>query len=147
MSRGFVTGAIVGVLALGTTLLVVLALRPVQDEVPPVAPFEIGAVAAYDDTVWRWVGPTNCNADADVVQMERSVGGGEWETSAIPLSNVYAISFADDELGVATGTTSECARGVAVTNNGGRTWKSRARTTPSCSTPGTRATRSGASSG
>lgn len=125
MSRGFVTGGIVGVLALGTTALVVLALRPVQVEVPPVAPFEIGAVAAYEDTIWRWVGPTNCNADADVVQMERSVRGGEWATSAIPLSNVSAISFTDDERGVATGNTSECARGVAVTNNGGRTWKYR----------------------
>ena len=53
------------------------------------------------------------------------MGGGEWATSAIPLSNVSAISFADDERGVATGNTSECARGVAVTNNGGRTWKYR----------------------
>ena len=96
MNRGVITGAIVGALALGTTLLVVLALRPAQVDVPPVAPFEIGAVAAYGDNVWRWVGPIDCNADADVVQMERSVGGGDWVTSAIPLSNVFAISFADE---------------------------------------------------
>ncbi len=125
MSRGVVTGGIVGVLALGTTLLVVLALRPAQVDVPPVAPFEIGAVAAYGDTVWRWVGPTDCNADADVVQLERSVDGGDWIDSAIPLSNIFAISFADDQRGLATGNTSECARGVAVTNTGGRTWKYR----------------------
>lgn len=125
MNRGVVTGGIVGVLAVGTLLLVFLALRPVEVYVPPVAPFEIGAVAAEGDTVWRWAGPVNCNVDADVVQMERSIGGGAWETSAIPLSNVFAISFADDKNGVATGNTSDCARGVAVTSNGGSTWKYR----------------------
>jgi hypothetical protein len=103
--------------------LVVMALRPPTIERPPVAPFEIGAVAASGDTVWRWVGPTNCNADADVVQLERSVDGGPWVTSAIPLSNIYGLSFADDQHGVATGTTATCTRGVAVTSNGGRTWR------------------------
>jgi len=126
MRRGVVTGGIVGALALGTTLLVVMALRPVEIVVPPVAPFEIGAVAAHGDNVWRWVGPTNCNADADVVQMERSIGGADWQTSPIALSNIYGISFADDDHGVATGTTRECARGVAVTKDGGRTWKTHA---------------------
>ncbi len=124
MSRGQLTGAVVGVLALATTLLVVLALRPASVERPPVAPFEIGAVAASGDTVWRWVGPTDCNADADVVQIERSIGGDAWTTTAMPLSNVYSLSFANDQLGVATGTTRACARGVAVTTDGGRTWKS-----------------------
>ena len=126
MNRGVITGAVVGVLALATTLLVVLALRPAATEKPPVAPFEMGAVAAYDDTVWRWVGPTNCNVDADVLPMERSVDGGPWETTETPLSNVYSVSFSDDGLGIATGTTRSCARGVAVTDNGGRTWQSRA---------------------
>jgi hypothetical protein len=100
-----------------------MALRPPTVERPPVAPFEMGAVAASGDTVYRWVGPTACNADADVVQFERSVAGGAWEKSAIPLANVYSISFSDDQDGVATGTTSKCSRGVAVTSNGGRNWK------------------------
>lgn len=125
MRRGIVTGAVVGLLALGTTSLVVVALRPVQVETPPVAPFEIGAVAANGNTLWRWVGPTDCNPDADVVQVERSVGGDDWIRSPMPLSNVYGLSFADAEHGVATGTTSECARGVAVTDDGGRTWRLR----------------------
>ena len=125
MRRGVVTGGIVGALALGTTLLVVLALRPVEIEVAPVAPYEIGAVAARGNTIWRWVGPVDCNADADVVQIERSVDGGEWIPSPMPLSNVYGISFADGKAGVATGTTSECTRGVAVTKDGGRTWIAR----------------------
>ena len=123
MNRGVVAGAVVGVLALVTTLLVVLALRPPDAEAPPVAPFEMGAVAASGDTVWRWVGPVNCNADADVLQMERSVGGAPWETSPTPLSNVYSLSFADEDLGIATGTTRSCARGVVATNDGGRTWR------------------------
>ncbi len=117
------TGAVVGLLALAAVALVVMALRPETIERPPVAPFEIGSVAAYEDTVWRWVGPTDCNADADVVQLERSVDGGAWTPSAIPLANVYSLSFADNDHGVATGTTSKCARAVAITSNGGRTWK------------------------
>ncbi len=124
MNRGLVTGAVVGVLALATALLVVLALRPAEPERPPVAPFEIGVVAAAGDTVWRWVGPVDCNADADVLPVERSQNGGPWQTAPIPLSNVYSLSFADDELGVATGSTRSCARGVSVTVNGGRTWRS-----------------------
>jgi photosystem II stability/assembly factor-like uncharacterized protein len=122
--RAMLTGAAVGVMALVATALVVLALRPAADVRPPVAPLEIGAVAAGGDVVWRWVGPENCNADADVVQLERSQGGGAWTTSAIPLANVYSLSFANTQDGVATGTTSTCSRGVAVTSDGGRTWKS-----------------------
>jgi hypothetical protein len=125
VNRGVVTGAVVGVLALATALLVVLALRPAGTDRPPVAP-EIGAVAASGDTVWRWVGPASCTADADVVQLERSQDGGPWETASTPLLNVYGLSFADDRRGVATGTTRSCARGVAVTDDGGRTWSSRA---------------------
>ncbi|HEX5017603.1 MAG TPA: hypothetical protein VFX15_08460 [Actinomycetes bacterium] len=117
------TGAVVGALALAAAALVVLALRPPTVERPPVAPFEIGVVAASGDTVWRWVGPSTCNADADVVQLERSEGGGPWEKSPIPLANVYSLSFSDGVHGVATGTTSKCARGVALTANGGRTWR------------------------
>lgn len=124
MSRGHITGAVVGLLALATTLLVVMALRPATTEPLPVAPYEIGAVAASGSSVWRWVGPTNCNADADVLPLERSVDGGEWVGSPVPLANVYGISFADELDGVATGTTRTCARGVAVTNDGGRNWKS-----------------------
>src|SRR5262245_55826743 len=123
MNRGWVTGLVVGLLALVTTGLVVVALRPVPVERPPVAPFEIGAVAASEDNVWRWVGPTDCNPDADVVQLERSENGGPWVKAAIPLANVYSLSFSDNFHGVATGTTSQCDRGVAVTSNGGRTWK------------------------
>ena len=123
MNRARATGAVVGVLALFAIALVVLALRPLTVERPPVAPFEMGAVAANGDTVWRWVGPTDCNADADVVQLETSVDGGAWQKSPIPLSNIYSLSFTNSQDGVATGTTSKCTRGVAVTNNGGRTWK------------------------
>ena len=112
-----------GVLALVALVLVVLALRPANTERPPVAPFEVGALAASEDAQWRWVGPVNCNADADVVQLERRNAGGEWITSAIKLSNIYGLSFRDANRGVATGTTAACSRGVAVTSNAGRTWK------------------------
>lgn len=123
--RQWVTGAVVGVLALVTTLLVVLALRPATRPAATTTPLEMGAVAANGDTVWRWVGPTSCNADADVVQLERSQGGGDWTPSAIPLANVYSLSFSTPTKGIATGTTSQCSRGVALTRDGGRTWKSR----------------------
>ncbi len=125
MNRGVITGAVVGVLALATMLLVVLSLRPATTGPLPVAPYEIGAVAASGNTVWRWVGPTDCNADADVLQVERSTGGEAWTTADIPLANVYSISFANAEDGVATGTTRACARGAAITRDGGRTWKSK----------------------
>lgn len=124
MSRGLVTGAVVGVLALVTTLLVVLALRPADTQPLPVAPYESGAVAVAGDSVWRWVGPIDCNADADVLQVERSQNNGPWTPAAIPLANVYGLSFANDRYGIATGTTRECARGISVTADGGRTWKS-----------------------
>jgi photosystem II stability/assembly factor-like uncharacterized protein len=39
------------------------------------------------------------------------------------LSNIYSLSFADDQHGIATGTTSQCSRGVAITSDGGRTWR------------------------
>jgi photosystem II stability/assembly factor-like uncharacterized protein len=119
------TAAAVGVMALVATALVVMALRPAASPRPPVAPLEMGAVATADGTIWRWVGPEDCNADADVVQLERSQGGGAWTTSAIPLANVYSLSFANAQDGVATGTTSTCSRGVSVTRDGGRTWKTR----------------------
>lgn len=124
MSRSRITGAVVGLLALVTTLLVVVALRPTTTDPLPVAPFEVGAVAASGNTVWRWVGPTDCNADADVLPLERSVDGGAWSGAPIPLANVTGLSFASEQLGVATGTTRTCARGVSVTNDGGRSWKS-----------------------
>ena len=125
MNRGVITGVVVAVLALATVLLVVLSLRPATTEPLPVAAYEIGAVAASGDTVWRWAGPTDCNADADDLQVERSTGGEEWTAAAIPLANVYSISFANTEDGIATGTTRACARGVAVTRDGGRTWESK----------------------
>ncbi len=112
-----------GVLALVALVLVVLALRPATNERAPVAPFEMGALAASGDAQWRWVGPVNCNADADVVQLERRDAGGEWITSPIKLSNIYGLSFRDANRGVATGTTPACSRGVAVTANAGRTWR------------------------
>ena len=146
MNRGVITGVVVAVLALATVLLVVLSLRPATTEPLPVAAYEIGAVAASGDTVWRWAGPTDCNADADDLQVERSTGGEEWTAAAIPLANVSSLSFANTEDGIATGTTRACARGVAVTRDGGRTWESR-KTIPSSSTPGTWEPRSGASSG
>ena len=123
MNRAWVTSAVVGVLALLALVLVVLALRPATSERPPVAPFEMGAAAASGDSQWRWVGPVNCNADADVVQLERRTADGEWITSPIKLSNIYGLSFRDDNRGVATGTTQACSRGVAVTANAGRTWR------------------------
>jgi len=83
MSRSRITGAVVGVLALVTTLLVVVALRPTTTDPLPVAPFEVGAVAASGNTVWRWVGPTDCNADADVLPLERSVDGGASVAGAV----------------------------------------------------------------
>jgi hypothetical protein len=119
------TAAAVGLMALVATALVVMALRPAAAPRPPVAPLEIGAVAAADGNVWRWVGPENCNADADVVQLERSQAGGDWARFAIPLANVRSLSFANAQDGVATGTTSTCSRGIAVTSDGGRTWKAR----------------------
>jgi hypothetical protein len=117
------TGVIVGALALMTTVLVVLALRPAASPVVDVAPIEMGAIATTGDTVWRWAGPVDCNADADVVQVERSTNGDAWRSAAIPLSNIYSLSFSDDTHGIATGTTSQCSRGVAITTDGGRTWK------------------------
>jgi hypothetical protein len=124
MSRSRITGAVVGVLALVTTLLVVVALRPTTTGPLPIAPFEVGAVAASGNTIWRWVGPTDCNADADVLPLERSVDGRAWSGTPIPLANVTSLSFASEQLGVATGTTRTCARGVSVTNDGGRSWQS-----------------------
>src|SRR5215204_2809526 len=105
------TGAIVGVLALAATALVVLALRPVAADREPIAPFEIGAVAALGESQWRWVGPSNCNVDADVVPFQRRPDGGDWTPSATPLTNVYGLSFRNEQDGISTGTTKQCARG------------------------------------
>ena len=115
------TGAVIVALAVVTGLLVVLALRPVEAPDTPPA-LEIGAVAASGDTVWRWVGPSDCNADAFALPLQRSEAGGAWRPSPIPLSNVYALSFADGSRGIATGTTRACSRGVALTSDGGKTW-------------------------
>ena len=122
--RHLVTGAVIVMLAVVTVLLVALALRPVE---PPASSpsLEIGALAASGDTVWRWVGPSDCNADALALPLERSEGGGAWRPAPIPLANVYALSFTDASRGVATGTTSACSRGVALTNDGGKTWANR----------------------
>ena len=123
MNRAWITGGVIGLLALAVMVLVVMALRPADVDRPPVAPFEMGAIAVSGESTWRWVGPTNCNADANVVQLQRRTGDTGWVNTPIPLSNVYGISFADEQMGVATGTTKQCSRGVALTENGGRTWK------------------------
>jgi len=120
-------GAIlVGALVLATGTLVLLALRPESTpEVPP-ATIDDGAVAAAGDIVWRWRGPSDCNPDTNATKLQQRVGDGEWTASRIPLVSVTSLHFVDESDGVATGTTPGlCSRGVALTDDGGQTWRSR----------------------
>lgn len=123
MIKRFLGAAVVGALVLGTGVLVVTALRPADPPRTDVVPIEMGAVAVVGDHEWRWTGPSDCNADADVRQVESRVGTGEWAGVRMPLSNVLAMQFGDRDTGVAIGLTSRlCGRGVALTRDGGRSW-------------------------
>lgn len=120
--RGWLTALAVVVLGLVTAAVVVLALRPVEAPVTTSVSLETGAVAASEDSVWRWVGPPDCGDDADAVPVERSEAGSPWRPSPVPLANVDGLSFGSPSSGIATGTTSQCSRGVALTSDGGATW-------------------------
>jgi len=121
--RRLVTATVVGTLVFGTAILVMFALRPPPPPVAPSAPLGVGAVDVVGDRTWRWVGPTDCTPDTDIIQMQSRVGNGDWLGSRVPLVNVYGISFSENgEDGIAFGTSMSCVRSIALTSNAGRTW-------------------------
>jgi hypothetical protein len=121
--RRRVGGALVVLLAVVTGVVVVLALRA---PTPPASsgsssPPLGGTIAVHGADAWRWVGPKECNPAADAVPLERLTADG-WVGSDVPLANVTRMSFSDRRHGIALGTTSTCALGVALTEDGGVTW-------------------------
>ena len=127
MNRRMITSVVVGLLALVTVGLVLVSLRPSTPPRAPAAPITTGALAVAGNVTLRWAGPTDCNPDTDVIQLEQSVGGGSWTGVKMPLVTVYGMTFDSDNpnVGLAYGTTRNCARGVAITENGGLTWRYR----------------------
>ena len=123
MTRRWITAGVVGLLIGTTALLVVAALRPDAPPRAPVAPISVGAIEVVGDTTWRWIGPDDCNADTDIIQVQRRTGEGEWFGTRVPLVSVSGITFsANGDDGVALGTSTSCGRQIAVTRDGGRTW-------------------------
>lgn len=115
----------VGVLGVAAVATASVALRGPSLPLTAPAPATAGALAASGRLLWRWAGPSDCNAAADAVPLQRLVGG-RWRASDVPLVNVDRISIAANGSGIAVGTTTSCGRGVAVTSDSGATW-----TTPS----------------
>ena len=113
--------ALVASLIVFTLLLVALALRKPAPPPTPGAPAGLGSLAVVGDRMWRWVGPAECTPATDKVPLER-FSEGRWQPVNVPLVNVTSISFANAIEGIAVGTTSNCALGVVVTRDGGKTW-------------------------
>ena len=121
--------AVVAALVVVTLLLVALALRKPPPPPTPAAPAGSGSLAVVGDRMWRWVGPDACTPAADKVPLER-FSEGRWQPVDVPLVEVTSISFANAIEGIAVGTTSNCALGVVVTRDGGKSWSLRSSSPP-----------------
>lgn len=93
---------------------------------PSTAHLDSGSLAVVGDHTWRWIGTSGCASHAANTPIEHRQGDGPWQESQIPLVRVDALSFSDDQRGIAVGENGSCNHDVALTSDSGATWQTTA---------------------